>query len=72
MKKLTKQEAIQRVQALCAEYNVSKYEITEIHAGNCLKHGALKKLVIYDRFIPDTNEFNELGYNVFFRNSDEN
>ena len=55
-----------QVQILLTAYGITRYQITNEHYGNS-HDGPLKKLLIWDRFIPDPSEFKALGYDLCFR-----
>ena len=58
-----KQKAIE----LLAELNVKDYEITETHYGNSLNFGALKTIIVRNRYICDPSAFNKIGYGIINR-----
>jgi len=52
---------------LLKSYGITKFAITDIHYGNSLTYGPLKKLIIReDRFIHLPEEFNRLGYGISY------
>lgn len=55
--------------ALLQAHGIARYEVTDAHYGNSLAHGPLRKLIIWDRFVPDPSAFAALGFGLVFRES---
>ena len=63
------EQAEKQVISLLKAYGIKSYGITEIHFGNSLNYGPLKKLIIHgDRFIHIPEPFARLGYGISYGN----
>jgi hypothetical protein len=56
------------IENLFKSYNITDFEMTDIHYGNCLNYGPLKTIYVSSvHFFHDQSEFNKLGYGIKYR-----